>query len=275
MDRESLVRKAVKEFGTKYGEHIPVDVDRDGDVLLFSWRKNNSVVFESESIQKSVWDFRYVVVLRDDETFYGYDTDVWSYNMDRRKRMSSTEHSGRGYNCIREFGVDKSKKDAATNLYEFSAHELHDSVMEFITDCGWEYREQRFEPTDAELIRTNYKLVGTLLSAFGLFGIKLFNTLQLGILILIPILFLMIGLCALCVGLAIFKPVEFTPLFMCLVISEFIFIGTTIVLGVTEYLLQGIVPAETMVMFHGVDIMCLVGAVFTYIAYKLLKRKYK
>lgn len=139
-NKRDIIEKAVREFSDgKY----PFIVETDGDRLVFRWRWMDATVFGISSISREVKEFRHVVILGNDGTFYGYDTDDGSYAGARfsgKVRAGGSTFTGQEIRIRREAAFGKDRDGAGIRTWEFSTEDVHGPVRKFFTDNGWRYR---------------------------------------------------------------------------------------------------------------------------------------
>lgn len=196
LNRTEVLRKAQAEFmKTDY----PFTADIEDGRLVLKWRWKDGVFVGPGGISKEVSEFRYVVEVKDDGTFYGYDADaesVMALKKGGKLSVSGRSFIGHEVRIHKEIAVGK-QADSAAGMQEmsFRTTDIHQPVRAFFEQMGYRYKEPNvtwIKMPDGH--RSTYFGIGGLFSFIGIGGVILFLSLGLPVVALLPGLFLCIGI---------------------------------------------------------------------------------
>lgn len=193
-------------------DKYPFEAEHDRDRLVIRWKKNwaqrrrkdlNRI--DIRSMTNEIRDFRYVVYLNDDYTFYGYDTNSLALakgDIDPQGRRIRGAFVGTEIRVHKEIIHDRNGK----KVWQFSTSEIHETIERIFDEQGWELEQPlvsflRFE-RDAG---ATFRGAGLVLMLAGGFITTVFLLIGLGLPLLIPIIILLIGLWLFLTGNGVFK----------------------------------------------------------------------
>ncbi len=169
INEQDILNKAAQALNT---EENPFTAEVVNGRLVVSWRWKDAVTFGFGTVTKDVQDFRYVVVLGENHTFYGYDSRD-SLIMDADIRGSAgvqmSSFTGHEVRLRKEIAIGKNKgeKNAGIREWNFSTKRIHEPVRQFFEENGWRYKEPSVtwvETSNKKL----YKCLGLLFGSIGL-----------------------------------------------------------------------------------------------------------
>lgn len=160
----------------------PFTVETCENSLVIGWKWQDAEAFHMGEAPDAAKTFRYVVMLNNDGTFYGYDTDTDS--------LHRTGVSGQA--VFDEYHFPKLsvwKKDG--RYKDYAPDRMHNTVRKLFEQCGWEYREPVVKWVKAEgCAKTNLLAAGSVSLALSLTVLLLY---ELWVTAAIPVLFGLLG----------------------------------------------------------------------------------
>lgn len=188
-------------------DKYPFEAEHDRDRLVIRWKKNwaqrrrkdlNRI--DIRSMTNEIRDFRYVVYLNDDHTFYGYDTN--SLALAKGDINTQGSFTGTEIRLHKEIIHDKNGK----KVLQFSTSEIHEMITKIFDEQGWELKQPLISFITVERNAGAMFLgTGLVLMFAGVFITMVFLLIGLGLPLLIPVLTLLIGLWLFLTGNGIFK----------------------------------------------------------------------
>lgn len=225
-DKQAILEKACRLLNI---EGNPFSAEIDGDRLIVSWRWQDAVQLGVKSVSKVVSEFRYVVVLNDNGTFYGYDTD---------SRTVMGAHAGGAYaqtgsfigheiRIRKEISLELGDDGLKVGVYHFSTKLVHDTVKKvFRENLGLKYHEPAVTWVMAEgALKLSFLFIGILFSIIGILGTLLFLGMGIWQGSCITGVFVLLGIWAALTGIGVWK----VPVFS--VKAGLIFTFGTIIIG--------------------------------------------
>lgn len=179
----------------------PFSAEVDGSRLLCRVTWKDAALLGLGTVSREVSTFRYIVELKEDGTFHGYDMDAdmaANFDMHGHMRVSGSAFVGHEFRLHKEFGVDA---EEGIRTYGFNTAKIHKPVKEFFTGKGFTYRDPDLQMVALEGgALTVYKTLGVLFTLIGVSGIALFLSIGVWPAAFIPGIFAALGLWALGVG---------------------------------------------------------------------------
>lgn len=237
-DKKEMFDIVVNEL---HKDEYPFEAEHNGKRLVIRWKQNWAQLrwkglnhADTRSMVNETRDFRYVVHLNDDYTFYGYDADSQALakgDIDPQGRRIRGAFVGTEIRVHKGIIHDRNGK----KVWQFSTSEIHETIERIFDEQGWELEQPlvsflRFE-RDAG---ATFRGAGLVLMLAGGFITTVFLLIGLGLPLLIPVIILLIGLWSFLVGSGIFRfPVFsmkggliFTGIFFAVVyLAVFVFLG--------------------------------------------------
>lgn len=262
----------------------PFSVSSDDECLIIMWRWKDALLFGSNGVSKEISDFRYVVILREDGSFYGYDTDEESLIRGSARgyvNVQGKSFIGQEMRIHKElaFGKNTGQSKVGIQTWNFSTKQIHDPVRRFFESNGWKYREQAvFWVPVSGSSKMIYLVIGILFTLIGSAGAVRFCLDGMGMISLFPVLFALLGIWAFMASVGIIKLPVFSKRFGLALVVGSIFLSFTVITGITELLLLKYVPElqqeklHIRPIFHLVELAGGIGGIGTFIVYKITGR---
>lgn len=184
----------------------PFNAVRDGDSIIVKWEWKDATQFGIGTVSREVSAFRYVVMVNDDNTFYGYDTDesrIASLGVSGANCPQDRSFIGHEIRFHRETAVGRNAGENNTGVrtWEFSTTKVHNVVKEVFENNGWKYKEPAVTwITLHGSHKSTYKMLGILFLVVGILGTILFVSLNLLPANIVTMPITLIGLWAVLVG---------------------------------------------------------------------------
>ncbi len=208
VDKTDILNEAVEKINTGSDRFY---AESDGEHLIVKWRWKDAVKLGIGSASKEVSEFRYIIILGKDNTFYGYDTDdenTAGGRIQGSAYIRTSSFVGRTIKVHKETAVSKNKgdKNLGINSYDFSAGQMHDFIKKIFTDMGLEYKEPQTAWIKAEgTTKISFLFAGIIFLIIGIFGTLLFTFVGLLQAVFITGLFILLGIWAELISAGILK----------------------------------------------------------------------
>lgn len=190
MTKNEMLNAAVKVINS--GSYPFVAFIQD-ESLIISFRWKDAISFETGVTMKEMQSFRYVVILNDDGTFYGYDTDDMTLaktGINGRAFLRTSSFIGHEIRFSKEIAIGKNRNENNIGIrqWKLSVKKLHDDVCKIFETHGWEYQE----PSVAWVyVKGSNKLVYKMLSLI-FFSVMILTSLLFFLVSITPMLIFMI-----------------------------------------------------------------------------------
>lgn len=195
-----------------------------GDTLVIGWRWKDAEIFQMGAATREVKEYRYVVTLKDDYTFSGYDTDshtIAKAGVTGHVVFQSSSFVGHEFSFCKEMGIGKNngKNDAGINKWSFSTKMVHDTIRKLFEKQGLEYEEPSVTWITAKgILKLNLMIIGSIFLCVFAITSLVFILKSVAAMLLFMSIFGMIGLWLLLAGIGVAKIPVFSVK-MCLVIT--------------------------------------------------------
>lgn len=224
-NREEVLKRAVQLLDIPGN---PFTAEADGDRLVVRWRWKDAARIGAASVSKEVSEYRYVVVLGDNGTYWGYDTDEESLaRIDSgHVALQASGFVGHELRFHKEAAVVHDADGLGVGTFQFSTKLVHDAVRRAMGTMDMKYKEPALTWVHVEgVTKLSFMLVGIIFTIVGVFGSLLFFALCLwqGLLIMLPIL--LIGAWCLLTGMDVLKVPVFSVKAGLLLVFGFIIIA--------------------------------------------------
>lgn len=280
-DKEKVLQLAVQRLNDmKY----PFTVTVDGNQLIAVWKWKDTTVLGSSMIAKENSSFRYIIRLRDDGTFYGFDADeetLFRGGADGKIYGGGKRFTGQEIRFHKEISLSKKNGKMGLHTYGFSTREIHEPIIAFFETQGWRYREPAvWGVRVSKTSKKTFLFIGILFVLIGGAGIINFWTYHVGVIVFIPLFFLATGIWALLTGGGMIPLPVFSKTFGVTVIFAGIFLSFTIVFGITEYITAKYAPEifnenqSLKTIFHLVEILGSIAGIATFFVYMITACKH-